>query len=143
MEELQEHFRALRYIEVRPVEVMKLFDLPLQPADRVGEQQVPDDVVSHVLHTGVGHLQFQALPDLPEDHGVANLHRPILPGLGPVVLHTVAEHHDDGAAVLEHHQPEVVHSGGERTLGQDVIPSSLRTLHQVSVDVDFFVLVSY
>lgn len=44
-------------------------------------------------------------------------------------LHTLSHHHHVVDAVLPHHPPEVVFSGGQWALGGDVLPAVVITLH--------------
>lgn len=89
---------------------MELLHLSLLPGRGVGEDEAPHEVVVSVLQVDVANLQLDAIPVLAKHHGVADIKRPILPGLVHVVLIAVTEHHDSRAVVLKDHQPKVIDS---------------------------------
>merc|ERR1719150_26330 len=112
--EFQETIRRLGHVEVRPVNVVEVADLPLLPSYLVSEGESSTNVVA---------------PVLAKEQCVSHLLWPVLGRLLLVHLEAVAQHHDCVRVLLSHHQPEVVHRAVKWSLCQNVFSISSSHLH--------------
>merc|ERR1719150_3379438 len=75
--EFQETIRRLGHVEVRPVDVVEVADLPLLPSYLVSEGERSTNVVASVLFTVEPHLEVDPVPVLAKEQCVSHLLWPV------------------------------------------------------------------